>query len=80
MDAKVRAMLQSDIEMTQERFCGAMAGRLPDLADDTLERYFGALSKMVEKLEDHEKSLGQVLNEMLGEVATLVMQEMQRDG
>jgi hypothetical protein len=64
--------------MTQERFCAAMSARLPSIEGETLERYFGALSKLVEKLEDGEKSLGQILNEMMGEVAQLVMKEMQR--
>lgn len=78
MDAKIRTMMESDLEMTQERFCAAMIARLPAMEDETLERYFGALSKLVEKLEDDEKSLGQVLNETMTEVAALVMQEMQR--
>lgn len=78
MDPKIRTMMESDVEMTQERFCAAMTARLPNLEDDTLERYFGALSKLVGKLEDSEKTLGQVLNETMAEVATLVMQEMQK--
>ena len=78
MDAKIRTMMESDLEMTQERFCAAMMARLPSMEDETLERYFGALSKLVEKLEDDQKSLGQVLNETMTEVAALVMQEMQR--
>ena len=78
MDSKIRTMMLSDVEITQERFCAAMTARLPGLEDETLERYFGALSNLVEKLEDHERSLGQVLTETMAEVATLVMQEMQR--
>ncbi|MDG2307268.1 MAG: hypothetical protein P8R42_22005 [Candidatus Binatia bacterium] len=80
MDAKIRTMMESDVEMTQERFCVAMAARLPSLEDDTLERYFAALSKLVGKLEDEDKTLGQVLNETMTEVASLVMQEMQKGG
>lgn len=71
-------MLESDVEITQERFCAAMSARLPSLPPDTLESYFGALSKLVEKLEEPEKTLGQILNEMMVEVAGLVMKEMQR--
>lgn len=78
MDAQIRQMMESDVAMTQERFCAAMSARLPTLEDDTLERYFGALSKLVEKLEDSEKALPQVLQETMAEVATLVMQEMQK--
>lgn len=78
MDAKVRAMMESDVQMTQERFCAAMNHRLPDLEDETLERYLSALSTLVGKLEDPEKTLAEVLSETMAEVATLVMQEMQR--
>ena len=78
MDAQIRQMMESDVAMTQERFCAAMSARLPTLEDDTLERYFGALSKLVEKLEDADKALPQVLQETMAEVATLVMQEMQK--
>jgi len=78
MDPKIRSTMQQDVEMTQERFCLAMKARLPSLEDETLERYFGALSTLVDKLEDQEKTLGQVLNETMAEVTTLVMQEMQR--
>jgi hypothetical protein len=80
MDPKIRTMMESDVVMTQERFCTAMSARLPSLEDETLERYFTALSKLVEKLEDDAKTLGQVLQETMADVATLVMQEMQRGG
>lgn len=78
MDAQIRQMMESDIKMTQERFCAAMNDRLPSIEDDSLERYFAALSKLVGKLEDDDKTLGQVLQETMAEVATLVMQEMQK--
>jgi hypothetical protein len=78
MDEKFRALLESDVRMTQERFCVAMNARLPTLEADTLERYFAALSKLVEKLEDSGKSWGDVVSEMISEAASLVMQEMQR--
>lgn len=78
MDPKIRTMMESDVAMTQDRFCAAMTARLPSLEDETLERYFAALSKLVGKLEDADKTLGQVLNETMTEVASLVMQEMQR--
>ena len=78
MDAKVRAMMESDVRMTQERFCAAMNDRLPHLEDETLERYLSALSTLVGKLEDPQKALADVLSETMAEVAALVMQEMQR--
>lgn len=77
MDEKLRGSLEADIRMTQERFCLAMEVRLPDIAPDSLERYFAVLSKLVLKLEDPDKSLGQIMNEMMAEAAGVIMQEMQ---
>jgi len=78
MDKDVREALESDIHMTHERFCIAMEGRLPGLEDDTVERYFGLLSTLVAKLEDPQRELGQILQDMMGEAATLIMLEMQK--
>jgi hypothetical protein len=78
MDKDVRAALESDIRMTHERFCAAMEARLPALEGDTVERYFGLLSSLVQKLEDSERELGQILQDMMGEAAGLIMQEMQK--
>jgi hypothetical protein len=78
MDAKVRGLLESDIRMTHERACAAMERRLPDIDGELLERYFVVLSKLVEKLEDLEKNLGQVMNEMMAEAASAVLSEMRR--
>ena len=77
MDAKLRRSLELDIRMTQERFCSAMEGRLPAIEADSLERYFAVLSKLVLKLEDPDKSLSQIMNEMMAEAAGVLMAEMQ---
>lgn len=77
MDEQVRNALEADVRMTQERFCLAMEARLPSIEPDSLERYFAVLSKLVLKLEDPEKSLGQIMNEMMAETASVIMQEMQ---
>ena len=77
MDDQVRGALEADIRMTQERFCVAMEARLPDIEPDSLERYFAVLSKLVLKLEDPDRSLGQIMNEMMTEAASIIMQEMQ---
>ena len=77
MDEKLRGALEADIQMTQERFCAAMETRLGSIAADSLERYFAILSKLVLKLEDPDKTLGQIMNEMMAESAGLLMQEMQ---
>jgi hypothetical protein len=78
MEDDVRKALESDIRMTHERFCEAMEARLPSLDADTVERYFGLLSSLVQKLEDEGRDLGQILQEMMGEAAGLIMQEMQK--
>jgi hypothetical protein len=77
MDDLLRRSLEEDIRMTQERFCVAMQSRLPSIEPDSLERYFAVLSKLVGKLEDPEKSLSQIMNEMMAETASVLMQELQ---
>lgn len=77
MDDDLRGALEADVRMTQERFCVAMEGRLSGIEPDSLERYFAVLSKLVLKLEDPDKSLGQIMNEMMAETASVIMQEMQ---
>lgn len=77
MDPQLRDALEADIRMTQERFCMAMEARFPSIEGDSLERYFAVLSNLVLKLEDSERSLGQIMNEMMAETASIIMQEMQ---
>lgn len=78
MEELVRRTLEDDVRMTQERFCVAMEQRLPDIEHESLERYFAVLSNLVAKLEDTEKTLGQIMNEMMAETASVIMLEMQR--
>ncbi len=68
--------LDGDIAMVHERFVTAMAQRLPAMTVDSKERYFALLSALVAKLETHEKSLPDVLREMLPEATAIVMQEL----
>jgi hypothetical protein len=77
MDETIRRALEADILMTHERLCTAMERRLPAVEAESLERYFVVLSKLVGKLEDEGKPLGQVMNEMMAEAAGLLMAEMQ---
>ena len=77
MDEKILRGLHADIVVTQGRFCVAMERRLPDIEPETLERYFGLLSKLVGKLEDPAKSFREVMSEMMGDAAAIVLQEMQ---
>jgi hypothetical protein len=68
--------LDSDIAMAHERFVRAMEGRLPALALESKERYFAVLSALVAKLETGDKSLREVLTEMVAEAAGHLMAEM----
>jgi len=68
--------LDGDIAMAHERFVRAMEGRLPTLALESKERYFAVLSALVSKLETGEKSLRDVLTEMMAEAAGHLMAEM----
>jgi hypothetical protein len=54
-----------------------MDARLASIEADSLERYFAVLSKLVLKLEDPDKTLGQIVSEMMAESASVIMQEMQ---
>ena len=70
--------LDGDIALTHERFITAMEGRLPHMELETKERYFVVLNSLVGKLEMPEKKLGEILQEMMTEAATIIMQEMNR--
>jgi hypothetical protein len=70
--------LDGDIAMTHERFISAMQGRLPGMELETKERYFAVLNSLVGKLEAPEKKLGEILQEMMAEAASIILQEMNR--
>ena len=72
----VAKALDSDILMTHQRFVSAMEGRLPTMATDQKERYFALLSSLVGKLEMVDKSMQQILQEMMSEAALIIMQEI----
>jgi hypothetical protein len=73
--------LQKDLDRqiiaTHRRFVKAMEGRLGGMSAETKERYFGVLATLVEKLEASEKPMREVMQEMMTEAATLILQEMQ---
>ena len=52
--------LDSDINMTHERFVAAMQSRLPAMPLEQKERYFAVLSNLVGKLEIPDKRLGEI--------------------
>ena len=74
-DALSRA-LDSDIAMVHERFVVAMEARLPTLELASKERYFAVLTALVGKLEAHEKTMREVLSEMMAEAGRHLMEEL----
>ena len=69
--------LDRQILATHRRFVKAMAERLGTMRLDTKERYFAILSVLVAKLEVSDKSMREIMQEMMGEAATVILQELQ---
>jgi len=69
--------LDRQIVATHRRFVKAMDGRLGSMSADTKERYFAVLSSLVAKLETSEKPMRDIMQEMMGEAANLILQELQ---
>ena len=72
--------LQKDLDRqiiaTHRRFTKAMDGRLGSMSAETKERYFAVLSTLVSKLETIEKPMRDIMQEMMSEAASLILQEM----
>ena len=68
--------LDGDIAMAHERFVRAMEARLPALELASKERYFAVLTTLVAKLEAPEKSMREVLSEMMAEAGRHLMEEL----
>lgn len=68
--------LDKQIAATHRRFQQAMEMRLKEIRLESKERYFAVLCALVAKLEDPDKPLRQVLQEVLMEAAPYVAQEM----
>ena len=68
--------LDGDLAMAHERFVAAMESRLPTLELASKERYFAVLTILVTKLEAHEKTMREVLSEMMAEAGRHLMEEL----
>jgi hypothetical protein len=72
--------LQKDLDRQiiaiHRRFTKAMDGRLGSMSAETKERYFAVLSTLVSKLETIEKPMRDIMQEMMSEAASLILQEM----
>ncbi|MBM4256907.1 MAG: hypothetical protein FJ147_13545 [Deltaproteobacteria bacterium] len=68
--------LEKQIIATQKRFQKAMQARLAYMNVPSKERYFAVLSLLVTKLEDVEKPLRDVLQDVLIESAPYIADEL----
>jgi len=68
--------LDKQIIATQKRFQKAMKARLARMSLETKERYFAVLSVLVAKLEDPDKPLREVLQDVVIESAPYIAQEL----
>ena len=68
--------LDKQIIATQKRFQKAMKARLARMKLGSKERYFAVLSSLVTKLEDPDKPLHLVLQEVVIESAPYIAQEL----
>ena len=75
---KPTSALDGDILITHDRFIAVMKRRIGEMPLDSKERYFAVLSLLVAKLEDPSKDLAGILQEMVGEAASIVMAELQK--
>jgi hypothetical protein len=66
--------LHRQIAATHKRFVKAMEGRMDAMGADTKEAYFVILTKLVTKLEDADKPLKEILQEMMAEAMSEVLQ------
>jgi hypothetical protein len=76
MASEIERDLEDQLRMTHDRFVAAMNARLPAMPVEQKERYFAVLSALVGKLETADKPLREVLQEMMAEAASYVLQEM----
>lgn len=68
--------LDGDIAMAHKRFVSAMEARLPTLELASKERYFAVLTSLIGKLETPEKTMRDVLAEMMTEAGRHLMEEL----
>ena len=65
------------IAVTHKRFVKAMEDRLGTMSPETKDAYFVILTKLVDKLENDEKPLKEIMQEMMAEAMTEVLQMIQ---
>lgn len=75
-DELISKGLDMDIAATHERFIEAMQERLPSMPLESKERYFALLSNLVSKLENPDKPMRDILEEMMLEAGQIILQEL----
>jgi hypothetical protein len=76
-DAADPSELDRHLAALHERLTAAMATRVPAMDPDRKERYAAVLSMLVTKLEDPALGLREILQEMMTDAMSYVLQEMQ---
>jgi hypothetical protein len=74
--ALIEQDLDKQILATQQRFQKVMKARLAKMTLETKERYFAVLSLLVAKLEDPDKPMREVLQDVVIESAPYIAQEL----
>jgi hypothetical protein len=69
--------LDRQIATAHRRFVKAMEERTVTMGEDTKETYFAIVAKLVDKLETPDKPLRDILQEMMAEAMSEVLQMMQ---
>ena len=69
--------LDRQVAATHKRFVKAMEERLGTMPAETKEAYFVILTKLVAKLESGDKPLKEIMQEMMAEAMTEVLQMIQ---
>jgi hypothetical protein len=76
--AVLKRHLLAQLSKTHVRFAELMEARFEHADTADLERYFGMLSTLVNKLEDEDRALKDVLREMAAEYAAIILSELNR--
>ena len=75
-ERELKEQLLGQIAETHDRYCQVMEERLAKESIDDVELYFGIVAKLVAKLEERDKRLRSVAQEMLAESAALIMGQL----
>lgn len=75
-DNELKDHILDQIRETHDRYCEVMEDRLADEPLEDVELYFGVVAKLVNKLDDRDKTLREIAQEMLAESAGLIVNQL----